>query len=346
VRIELERRVLRLATPLHAAHGTVAERELIQLSLTDDEGALGHGEAAPMPGYDGSSTEQVAAALAAYAGAVQRLGARPTGAQVLEACRSAADVPQALAAVDMALWDVAGKRAGRPLCELLTDTPAQEVAVNATLAAGDRAGVAEQAARAAGAGFSCLKLKVGIGDDGGRVAAARAAAGPEVALRLDANGAWDVEQAVRTIEALEPAGLELVEEPARGLAAIREVRERVAARVALDESAQEPGALAGGVADAVCLKVSRCGGVSALLATAALVRASGGEVYVASTLDGPLGVAAALHAAAALASRGPLPPCGLATLGLFAGIEQPLTVSEGRMRVPGAGGLGVSPLPA
>src|SRR5581483_10692383 len=156
-----------------------------------------------------------------------------------------------------------------------------------------------------------------IGDDAGRVAAARAAAGPDLALRLDANGAWDVEQAVRTIEALEPAGLELVEEPARGLAAIREVRARVAARVALDESAREPGALAGGVADAVCLKVSRCGGVSGLLAAAALVRAAGGEVYVASTLDGPLGVAAALHAAAALASRGPLPPCGLATLGLF-----------------------------
>ena len=54
------------------------------------------------------------------------------------------------------------------------------------------------------------------------------------------------------------------------------------------------------MADAVCLKVSRCGGISRLLAQAALVRASGADVYLASTFDGPLGIAAAVHCAAAL----------------------------------------------
>ena len=132
--------------------------------------------------------------------------------------------------------------------------------------------------------------------------------GPARSLRLDANGAWDVEQAVRAIEALAPAGLELVEEPVHGLAGMRAVRERVPVRVAIDETAAERGALGGGVADAVCLKISRCGGIGALVAAAALVRASGAEVYLASTLDGPLGVAAALQAAAALASRGPAAP--------------------------------------
>ena len=138
-----------------------------------------------------------------------------------------------------------------------------------------------------------MKVKVGVGDDAGRVAAVRAAAGPQVALRLDANGAWDVEQAVRAIDALAPAGLELVEEPVHGLQAVREVRERVAVRVAIDETAAEHGALGAGVADAVCLKISRCGGIAGLLAAATLVRASGAEVYLASTLDGPLGIAAA-----------------------------------------------------
>ena len=186
-------------------------------------------------------------------------------------------------------------------------------------------------------------MKVGIGDDAARLAAVRAAAGPAVALRLDANGAWDVEQAVRAIDALAPVGLELVEEPAHGLAAVRAVRERVAVRVAIDETAAEHGALGAGVADAVCLKISRCGGIGGLLAAAALVRASGAEVYLASTLDGPLGIAAALHAAAALASRGPLPACGLATLGLFSELEDPLPVRAGRIAVPTGGGLGVDP---
>ena len=125
---------------------------------------------------------------------------------------------------------------------------------------------------------------------------------------------------------------------------MREVRERVSTRVAIDETAAEHGALGAGVADAVCLKISRCGGISGLIAAATLVRASGAEAYVASTLDGPLGIAAALHAAAALASRGPVPHCGLATLGMFDGIENPLPAERGKIAVPSGPGLGVNPL--
>jgi L-alanine-DL-glutamate epimerase-like enolase superfamily enzyme len=226
---------------------------------------------------------------------------------------------------------------------LLCDDPAPVVAVNATITATDRAGAAEQAAAAVRAGFSCLKLKVGIADDAGRVAAVRAAAGPQAELRLDANGAWSVEQAVRAIEALAPAGLELVEEPTHGLHAVREVRERVAVRVSIDETAAEHGALGAGVADAVCLKISRCGGIASLITAATLVRASGAEVYLASTYDGPLGVAAALQAAAALASRGPMPACGLATLSLFEGLEDRLAPHAGTIALPSSPGLGVEP---
>lgn len=345
MKLELERHVLSLATPMRAAHGNISQREVFQVSLTGEDGLSGYGEAAPLPGYDGPDAGVVLRALRTYVGVVARAGERAqSGVRVLEACRRAADVPQALAAIDLALWDRAGRRAGRPVAALLTDVPAAKVPVNATIAATDRAGVAAQVAEAARAGFECVKLKVGVGDDAGRVAAARAAAGPGIALRLDANGAWDVAQAVRTIEALAPAGLELVEEPARGLRAVRAVRERVAVRIAIDETAAEPGALGAGVADAVCLKISRCGGIAGLLAAAALVRSSGAEVYLASTLDGPLGVAAALHAAAALASRGPLPHCGLATLGLFEGLSDALAPSAGAIALPTGGGLGVDPL--
>jgi L-alanine-DL-glutamate epimerase-like enolase superfamily enzyme len=345
VKLELQRRTLTLAAPLQSAYGTVEERELVIVALTDREGLTGYGEAAPLQAYDGVGIEQVQRALERYVPVLAEAGLRGSdGAQLIDACRGEVDLPAAFAAIDIALWDLAGRRQGRPVADLLTDTPAATVPVNATLTALDRAGVAEQAAAAARAGFQCLKLKVGVGDDAGRVAAARAAAGPRVALRLDANGAWSVEQAVRSIEALAPAGLELVEEPAHGLQAVREVRERVAVRVAIDETAAQAGALGAGVADAVCLKVSRCGGIAGLLAAAALVRASGAEVYLASTLDGPLGVAAGLHAAAALASRGPMPHCGLATLGLFADLADPLPVRAGAIALPSAGGLGVDPL--
>ena len=102
--------------------------------------------------------------------------------------------------------------------------------------------------------------------------------------------------------------------------------------------AGQPGSLTAKVADAVCLKVSRCGGISRLLAQAALVRASGADVYLASTFDGPLGIAAAVHCAAALR---PTSACGLGTLPLFAGEFDVLSVQDGVIAVPTKPGLGV-----
>jgi L-Ala-D/L-Glu epimerase len=342
VKLELARRTLTLAAPMQTSYGSVRERELVIVTLSGEDGVLGYGEAAPLEAYDGVSTERVERVLESYRPVLAR-STDMNGVQVIEACRGVDDLPAALAAIDLALWDRAGRRAGRPVASLLSDDPIAQVPVNATLSALDRRGAAEQAAAAVRAGYTCLKLKVGVGDDAGRVAATRAAAGPAVALRLDANGAWDVEQAVATIDALSPAGLELVEEPSHGLQAMREIRARAAVRVSIDETAAELGALTAGVADAVCLKLSRCGGIAGLLAAGALVRASGAEVYVSSTLEGPLGVAAAVHAAAALASRGPMPHCGLATLELFEDLENPLPAHDGLIDVPLGDGLGVSP---
>ena len=328
---------LRFARPLPTAFGELRERELITLRIKGDDEVVGWGEAAPLEPYDGVSREAVRAALAAYE-PILRSGDGVPAAELLEACRATADLPQALAAVDMALWDRAGNREGKPVSALLSDDPAPTVRVNATIAAEDRAEAAAQAAAAARAGFTCVKIKVGIGDDAGRVAAVRAAVGPEVELRLDANGAWSVEEAVRAIEALAPAGLELVEEPVHGVEALRAVRDRVAVRVAMDETARLPGSLTAKVADAVCLKVSRCGGISSLLAQAALVRASGADVYVASTFDGPLGIAAAVHCAAALR---PSAASGLGTLEFFEDEFDVLSLEDGAIAVPVKPGLGV-----
>ena len=238
MKLSVRRDALRLKRPLQSAHGEVTERVILGVSIVHADGEVGHGEAAPLEQYDGVSLELVEHALESY-GPVLAGADAMNGARIIDECRRVADVPAALAAIDLALWDRAGKRIGKPVAALITDRPAADVTVNATLSAVDRAGAAEQAAMAVKEGFMCLKLKVGVGDDAGRVAAVRAAAGPEVALRLDANGAWGVEQAVRAIDALSTAGLELVEEPTHGLNAVRAVRERVAVRVSIDETAAE-----------------------------------------------------------------------------------------------------------
>jgi L-alanine-DL-glutamate epimerase-like enolase superfamily enzyme len=198
-----------------------------------------------------------------------------------------------------------------------------------------------------------VKVKVGIGDDAGRLAAVRAAIGPDVAIRADANGAWgSPREALANLRALAPVGLELCEEPVRGLEALREVRAESPVPIAIDESAVEaaaaieggrgsgaaaPGASPWDAADAVCLKISRCGGIGGVLRDAQAARAAGAAVYLASTFDGPLGIAAGLHAAAALRALGELLPCGLATLGMFAGAAaEPV---RGTLAVPPGPGL-------
>lgn len=342
MRIGVARETLELASPLHASYGAVHEREILTVSLTDAQGLTGYGDVAPLEPYDGVSVGRVLSALERYRLALEEIDGLDAS-QVAAACRMADDLPAALSAVDLALWDLSGRRSQRPVSALLAEQPQTAVPVNATISARDRSGAARAAGEAAERGFRCVKLKVGMGDDAGRVAAVRAAAGPEVALRLDANGAWSAEQAVSAIEALEPAGLELVEEPTHGLDAIREVRERVAARVSIDESAELPGAWESGAADAVCLKVARCGGLTGVLRAAAAVTRTGADFYLASALDGPLAVAGALHAAAALGSVKSLPPCGLATVGMFAGLEELLAPVDGQIPVPQGPGLGIEP---
>jgi L-alanine-DL-glutamate epimerase-like enolase superfamily enzyme len=340
MQVGIELRTFRLRRPLQTSFGELRVRETLELTLTDADGVTGRGEAAPLEPYDGVPLHVAAKALDRYRPVLERADSLG-GPRVLDSCRAIADVPQAIAAVDIALWDRAARREGRPVAELLTERAAWSVPVNATIGAEDRAGAAAAAAEAVRQGFRCVKVKVGIGDDAGRVAAVRAAIGPDVALRVDANGAWTVEQAIAAIETLAPAGLELVEEPVHGVHELAQVRRAVPVRIAMDETAAQPGALASGSADAVALKLGRSAGISGLLAAAELVRATGADPYVTSMFDGPIGVAAAVHAAAALGGGREMLACGLATLPLFEGLDGVLPVEDGAIAVPDVPGLGV-----
>ncbi|HEY3775395.1 MAG TPA: enolase C-terminal domain-like protein [Solirubrobacteraceae bacterium] len=320
-----------------AAHGTVSERELVLVSLEAGDGLTGHGEAAPLPAYDGVGVAEVIEALEDCRPVLDDYPGHAPVADVIARCGERTIVAQALAAIDLALWDLAGQRVSEPLWRLLGAGDGAPVQVNATIDAPDRSGAASEAAEARAAGFRTVKVKVGIGDDAGRLAAVRAFAGPQMAIRIDANGAWTVEEAAAVLAALEPVGIELCEEPVHGLAEIAALR-GCGIPLALDETAADPLAFtAPASAELACLKIARCGGISGLLAAAADARGAGYEVFLASTLDGPLGIAAALHAAAALR---PERACGLATLGLFEGVVDPLPARDGVVALPGGVGLG------
>ncbi|MDA8067795.1 MAG: hypothetical protein M0T77_04180 [Actinomycetota bacterium] len=333
-----------LNDPLRPTAGSPLLRPLITFRIESPDGLTGHGEAAPLEAYDGVSVVQVMAALLRHAAVLERLGEPEDPEQLratLAACAASDPLPQALAAVDLALWDLAGRRAGRSVSELLGAPGPQPVALNATIGAVAPADAAVEAASALADGFAAIKVKAGTPDDRQRLAAVREAAGPGMLIRADANGAWDALTAPERLRALARFGIELFEEPVHGLAAVAALsRALPEARVSLDESAGA--ALSGGartrLCTALCLKISASGGISGLIADARRARELGYEVYLASTLDGPLGIAAALHAAAVVV---PDRHCGLATLGRF---DRPapaaLTAAGGQLCMPAGQGLG------
>jgi L-Ala-D/L-Glu epimerase len=325
--------------PLRPTAGSVVLRPLVLLTLEADDGAVGHGEAAPLEAYDGVSVARVLEALATHT-SVLATNEWPAETDVRAACASADPLPQALAAIDMALWDLAGGRAGKSVSELLGAVDAPPIAVNATIGAVAPRDAAEEARTALEAGFGCVKVKVGTPDDRQRLAAVREAVGPQMLIRVDANGAWDQLTAPERIRSLSRFDIEIFEEPVHGGDAIDAVARAVPnSALATDESASAIlGTDARRLCDAVCLKISASGGITGLLAEAESARDLGYEVYVASTLDGPLGIAAALHAAAAVR---PDRHCGLATLGRFEpAIPAELVPNGGIMRPPAGAGLG------
>jgi O-succinylbenzoate synthase len=190
------------------------------------------------------------------------------------------------------------------------------------------------AAEAVAAGMTTVKVKVGggpLGDDADRVAAVRVALGPAGRIRLDANGAWDVDAAVAAIERLAGFDLELVEQPVADLADLARVRRRVSVPVAADESLRSLGdarrLAALEAADAVVVKVQPLGGVRSALR---IIEAAGVPAVVSSLYETSIGLAAGVALAAALPE---LPfACGLGTGALLAGdvVADPL-VPEGGM---------------
>ncbi|MGH8007715.1 MAG: mandelate racemase/muconate lactonizing enzyme family protein [Candidatus Binatia bacterium] len=251
----------------------------------------------------------------------------------------------------MAVCDALAQAAGTTVAEFLTPDVARLVNVNATIGAASTAGAYQAALYARAAGFGCVKLKVGMArsleEECERVAAVRDAIGSHMLLRLDANGAWEAEEAIRIIQTLEPYNLEFVEQPVRpgNLEAMKRVREAVRTPIAADEDVVDYDAacrvLQCAAAQVLVLKPMMLGGLRPARRIIELAYSAGVATVVTTTIDSGVGTAAALHLAATLPHGSPA--CGLATADLLAAdlLVCPLPVRGGRMELPVSPGLGV-----
>ncbi|MBO3748539.1 o-succinylbenzoate synthase [Streptosporangiaceae bacterium NEAU-GS5] len=194
------------------------------------------------------------------------------------------------------------------------------IPVNVTVPA---VGPAEAFELVRAAGCATAKVKVAergqsFADDMARVEAVRDALGLAGKIRVDANGAWGVDEAAVRIKELDRFGLEYAEQPCATLAELAEVRRKVDVPVAADESirrAEDPLRVrAAEAADIAVVKVQPLGGVRAALR---VVEACGLPAVVSSAVETSIGLAAGVALAAALPD---LPyACGLGTMTLLTG---------------------------
>jgi L-alanine-DL-glutamate epimerase-like enolase superfamily enzyme len=354
VRLEVIPIALPFGERYRTASGELSAREMAVIKLHTDVGQWGLGEAVPLGLRGGPGLGQIASELAACGAALadadasEVLTRNPVEIRnwiwsLLERCRRQHVAAPVIAALDIALHDLAGRLAGLPMWRLLASSGIRAIHCNATLDAGDPGHVGAIAARQRSAGFATFKVKVGTGEDEARVAAVRRAVGQGSRIRLDANGAWSPIEALEMLGRLDPYLIELVEQPCAGVHELALVRSQTAIPIVADESLTSVedarALLLARACDAATIKLAKVGGPLEALRIAAILPS-----YLSSALDGPIGIAAALHTAQALPHGGYAEGFahGLATLGLFSALYgDPRGLLGPELTPPHATGLGI-----
>jgi L-Ala-D/L-Glu epimerase len=341
--LEVIRYSLPFREPYVTARGELHERRLVLVRIRG-EGLEGLGETAALSLRGGPGIEQIEREVheTCWPVLVDEFDPERIWSAIAR-CRSRGASAQALAAVDIALHDLAARAAGDPVWRFLGAESARPVRCNATLPAANPTSLRVIAERWEADGFRTFKLKVGLAGDVAQVTTVRAILGADVRIRLDANGAWSTTDAVERLQALAPQMIELVEEPVHGLAEMAAVRGQTEIPLAADESvitvrdAREAVEL--DACSAATVKLAKVGGIGAALDVAAEL-----PVYLSSALEGPVGIAAAVHACQAVAG-GPGDAGvahGLATERLFSASIGRGAVAEGdELQVGDGPGLGV-----
>ncbi len=290
------------------AHGEHAVSPYVIVKVHTDAGIVGLGEATISGLWSGETQAGTVAAIAEYI-APQLIGTDPRN---ITAARRAMDFviklnPFTKAAVEMALWDIAGKAVGLPVYQLLGGKVRDRVRIKLVVWARDVAGSRAMAEGHLALGVSCVKVKTGLDpeSDIARVRAVREVAGPNIPLTIDSNCGWTIQQAKYCLRQLADVNLLLAEQPIPpgDPAAMAELRRDTPAPIMADESVftlQDAWLLTlHRAADIFSIYPGKHGGIAATAEIIAVAKAAGLRCTIGSNLELGIGTAAMLHVAAA-----------------------------------------------
>ena len=344
----VEPRRIPIKVPYRIAGHTFETAEMVFLILRDEAGREGYGSCTPIEHLTGDDFEGTARALRDEILPVV-LGAEVSTIEgaMSEAAGVSPETPSALAALDMALYDLAAKRRGMPLVKMLGGSR-RSLVTSVTVGITDQEVSIEQARRFAERGFRSIKVKIGedAAADVARLRAIRAALPAGVLIRVDANQGYTPETAIEVARELERLGIELFEQPVRkeDVEGLRRVTEASKVPIVLDESvrvsAHLPPLLEARAGHGANIKLMKCGGIVEARVIDRMLHQAGWRALVGCMDESRASIAAAAHFAAAADSVAWIDLDGhldLAADPFSGGVE----VVDGALVLSDAPGLGV-----
>ncbi len=329
-------------------------RESLMIRVESRRGLVGWGESCPLDGFDAWTLADCARELRGLL--IPPLIGRPLKSlyQRLVAVYRRdtmgggprAICPHALAGLDTAVADLCSRAVEGTLAIAFDEETIPAVPVCARISASSPIFAEEQAYALESQGFECAKVSVGrrgLDEEDALIAAVRRG-GPDLTIRLDAGGAWTVDEAIIALRRLSAHDLEYVERPiaAGDIRGLRRVRLESGARVAFSSPVIDASSMAELLsenrADALCARIGASGLLGAAFALARSAQKLGLEVYVNSMSETAVGRTASLHLAAALG--GAVAPCDIAGDPLAVDVAPFPLPEDGVLWVPEDLGLG------
>ncbi len=298
---------LRYHEPFRIAPSTSFESNNVVVKIITDSEIMGIGESSPSKRVTHETPQTVLEALDKIA--PHLIGMDPLRIeQIIDLMdQMVAENPSAKAVMDLALHDIMGKTAETPLFKLLGGFR-EAVLTDLTLSIKKPEDMAEDAVRAVRRGFKALKVKVGVDpkEDFERVREIREAVGADIAIRIDANEGWTVNQAIEILKRLERFDIEFAEQPvlAEDIKGLAEIRRNTSIPVMADESVHSPedalNLVSENAVDLINIKLMKSGGIHKARKIAVVAEAAKVPCMIGCMGESNIGITAGVQLAAAV----------------------------------------------